>query len=52
MKEREAVERVVARMYRHALRTTGRLPTGRERRTMESRARRAALETDNRRKRR
>lgn len=44
MSERKAVERVVARIYQHKLKTTGRLPTGKEVKQME----RDAQESGNR----
>lgn len=38
MEKREAVERLVSRMYKHHLKNTGRLPSGTEVRGMENRA--------------
>jgi len=50
MKEREAVERVVGRVYRDRLERTGTLPTQAEVRNMEKKAREAAEATDKRKK--
>lgn len=47
---REATERVTGRLYQHQLKTTGRLPTGKESRVMEKRAQKIAREMDNKRK--
>jgi hypothetical protein len=47
---REAVERLKARIYKHQLRSTGRLPTGKESAVMEKKAEKIGRETDNRRK--
>ncbi len=52
MKERRSVEKLIGRMYRHHLQSTGRLPTESEKRVMERKARKAAEYTDNRKKRR
>ncbi len=49
--ERESVERLIGRMYRHHLQSTGRLPTEKEKRLMERKARQVAEYTDNKRKR-
>lgn len=38
MSEREAVERLISRMYKHHLKATGKLPSGREVREMEGKA--------------
>lgn len=38
MEKREAVERLVGRMYKHHLKNTGRLPDGAEVRRMENHA--------------
>ncbi|MEE9615274.1 MAG: hypothetical protein V3W31_10070 [Thermodesulfobacteriota bacterium] len=39
---REATERLTARMYKHHLKRTGKLPSGKETREMERKARRTA----------
>ncbi len=39
---REAVERVTARIYKHELKRTGRLPTGSAKHEMEQKARQTA----------
>lgn len=51
MKEREAVERVVARVYKEAVLKKGRLLDSKEQRIMESKVKKAAEDADNRRKR-
>ncbi len=48
MSERKAVERVIGRMYRDHIIKTGRLPKSRELKEMESKAKKAAEEADNR----
>lgn len=35
---REAREKLTARLYKHSLKTTGRLPTGKETRAMEKKS--------------
>lgn len=48
MEKREAVERVIRRIYEDRLRRTGKLPRAQEVRDMEKKAGRAAEEFDNR----
>lgn len=43
---REAVERLRARLYKHRLKTTGALPTGRETRSMEKKVAEIAKKSD------
>jgi len=43
--EREAVERLIARMYKHHLKASGRLPSGKEVKEMEGKAMRVAEKT-------
>ncbi|MDP2689923.1 MAG: hypothetical protein Q8P48_07400 [Deltaproteobacteria bacterium] len=50
MKQREAVERVVGRIYRDRLEKTGRLPAPKEVREMEKKAREAAEGVEKRKK--
>ncbi len=47
---RKVVERLRARLYKHRLETTGRLPTGKETRALEEKAVKIAEETDKKRK--
>ena len=49
--ERKAVESLVTRMYRHKLKTTGRLPDGKEVRKMEKEARESGHRVDTKRER-
>ena len=51
MKENEAVERVVARVYRDRLMKTGRLPDAQETREMEKKVKEAAASEDRKRRR-
>lgn len=46
MKERKAVEKVVARIYKDRLKKTGRLPDGNEVKEMENKAKQAAENAD------
>ncbi|MEK6792048.1 MAG: hypothetical protein AABY45_10160 [Deltaproteobacteria bacterium] len=52
MNEREAVERVVARVYKDAVLKEGRLLDSKAQRLLESKVKKAAEEADSRRKRR
>lgn len=51
MNERQAVERVLERVYKDRLRRTGRLPDAREQRLMEKTIRDAAESADKKKKR-
>lgn len=51
MNERQAVERVLERVYKDRLRQTGRLPDAREQRLMEKTIRDAAESADKKKKR-
>lgn len=51
MSKREAVERVVGRMYQHKIKAGGSLPSSKEVREMEKKAIRTAENVDNRTKR-
>ncbi len=50
MRENEAVERVVARVYRDRLMKTGRLPDGRETREIEKKVKEAVAAEDRKRR--
>lgn len=52
MKERKSVERLIERIYKDRLVRTGKLPDSKEVRDIEKAAKKAALETDNKRARR
>lgn len=51
MEPRERVERLVGRMYQHHLKTTGGLPTGELKRSMEKKAQMVAHRAENKHKR-
>ncbi|MBI5810365.1 MAG: hypothetical protein HZB21_04160 [Deltaproteobacteria bacterium] len=52
MEERKAVERVIERMYRHHVKTSGAVPDAKTRREMERKAVKAAESADNKKARR
>ena len=52
MGEKEAVERMVSRMARERVRNTGQAVSGKDTRAIERKARKIALETDNKKRRR
>ena len=47
MSERRAVEKLVERIYKDRLKRTGRLPSGKETREIEGKAKKAAMDTEN-----
>ncbi|MBI4950032.1 MAG: hypothetical protein HY955_07810 [Deltaproteobacteria bacterium] len=48
MRERRAVERLIERIYKERLKKTGKLPSGRETREIEVKAKKTAMDTENR----
>lgn len=48
MRERRAVERLIERMYKDRLKKTGRLPSGKETREIEGKAKKTAMDVENR----
>jgi len=47
MREKRAVQKLIERIYKDRLKRTGRLPSGKESREIEAKARKAAIDTDN-----
>ena len=48
MRERRAVEKLVERIYKDRLKRTGRLPSDKETREIEAKAKKTAMDVENR----